>query len=164
MISFIETGRIHRSSSRLASTHGRVRWNTRTEVASESTKPTCVQNRQHHSNIFSLAGVLIRALINACYGALVSPFSMTSSPSLSSRFLHLSFPPCLPFPSCISSRSLQSAAFFLRTFPVCSFLPVHSPRDFQRAIRINIYIVIASMLYANATTPATVLQSPLYFP
>jgi len=31
--------------------------------------PTCVQNRQCHSNIFSLACVLIRALINACHDA-----------------------------------------------------------------------------------------------
>lgn len=31
--------------------------------------PTCVQNRRRHSNIFSLACVLIRALINACHDA-----------------------------------------------------------------------------------------------
>jgi len=31
--------------------------------------PTCVQNKHRHSNIFSLACVLIRALINACHDA-----------------------------------------------------------------------------------------------
>lgn len=45
--------------------------------------PTCVQNRRRHSNIFSLACVLIRALINACHDA---------APSFS--FLCPLFSPC----------------------------------------------------------------------
>lgn len=123
MISAIET------VPRLSIHPSRGSWNTRgLRVQRQSIEPACVQNRQHHSNIFSLAGVLIRALINACYDALVSPFSTAPSPSLS-----------------LSSSSSPSSSVFLPlvrfpSVPPFSTPTLTSPRNLQRAIRINIHI------------------------
>lgn len=144
MISAIET------VPRLSIHPSRGSWNTRgLRVQRQSIEPACVQNRQHHSNIFSLAGVLIRALINACYDALVSPFSTAPSPSLSLSFS--------PSPS--SSVFLPLVRF--PSVPPFSTPTLTSPRNLQRAIRINIHI--AGMLVQRVNSGDSFTQSPLYF-
>lgn len=69
--------------------------------------PTCVQNRHRHSNIFSLACVLIRTLINACHDA--PHLSRVSSypPPLP---LSLSFSHFIPLPSFACSLYLPSSS------------------------------------------------------